>query len=121
MRSDDVERAIQRLADGAASLTLDQRLRIAALLAQPAEVHTAARESALPRAVPIESLVLTVEEAADLLKVGRTTVYDLIRTGRLSSIMIGRLRRIRHSDVLAYLDGIARSKSRKSASQNPLA
>ncbi|GIF00928.1 hypothetical protein Ari01nite_83920 [Paractinoplanes rishiriensis] len=34
---DDVERAITRLADDAVSLTLDQRLRIAALLAQPAQ------------------------------------------------------------------------------------
>ncbi|WP_203789203.1 hypothetical protein [Paractinoplanes rishiriensis] len=37
MGGDDVERAITRLADDAVSLTLDQRLRIAALLAQPAQ------------------------------------------------------------------------------------
>lgn len=109
MSSDDVGWAIQRLADGAESLTLDQRLRIAALLARPAaDAHAATRGSALPDGVPAESLVLTVEETADLLKVGRTTVYDLIRTGQLNSIMIGRLRRIRHTDVVGYLDGIVR-------------
>jgi excisionase family DNA binding protein len=103
--SDDVERAIQRLADSAVSLTLDQRLRIAALLARQAapEATASSRENALPTAVTAQSLVLTVEETADLLKVGRTTVYDLLKTGKLRSIMIGRLRRIRHTDVMAYL------------------
>lgn len=57
-----------------------------------------------------ESLVLTVEETADVLKVGRTTVYDLIKTGLLNSIMIGRLRRIRHTDIVAYLDQIGRTE-----------
>lgn len=50
--------------------------------------------------------MLTVEETAELLKVGRTTVYDLIRTGRLRSVMIGRLRRIRDTAVTDYLDNL---------------
>jgi len=37
---------------------------------------------------------MTAEEAAESLKVGRCKVYDLIRTGELASIKIGRLRRI---------------------------
>lgn len=37
---------------------------------------------------------MTAEEATDCLKVGRCKVYDLIRTGELQSIKIGRLRRI---------------------------
>jgi excisionase family DNA binding protein len=110
--SDDVERAIQWLADSAGALTLDQRLRIAAFLARPAdsEVAVPLRERTASSPVTTASLVLTVEETADLLKVGRTTVYDLIRKGRLSSIMIGRLRRIRHTDVVAYLDRISRGE-----------
>jgi excisionase family DNA binding protein len=39
-------------------------------------------------------LLLTVEEAAELLAVGRTTVFHLIRTGQLSTVRIGRLRRV---------------------------
>jgi excisionase family DNA binding protein len=35
-----------------------------------------------------------VEEAARLLGVGRSTVYDLIRSGRLRSVKIGRRRLI---------------------------
>ena len=93
MGSDDVERAIAQLTGSVMPLTLDQRLRIAALLARPAPPESTPdpRPSA---GRPIESVVLTVEETADLLKVGRTTVYDLIRGGgRLDSIMIARLRR----------------------------
>ena len=104
--SDDVEHAIARLASDAVSLTLDQRLRIAALLARPAppEVTSNPRPAA---GTPVKAVVLTVEETAELLKVGRTTVYDLVKGGRLDSIMIGRLRRIRYSDVITYLDRTA--------------
>ncbi|MGW2985344.1 helix-turn-helix domain-containing protein [Streptomyces goshikiensis] len=38
--------------------------------------------------------LLTVPEVMEWLKVGRTTVYDLIRTHRLPSLTIGRSRRI---------------------------
>jgi excisionase family DNA binding protein len=40
----------------------------------------------------VVALVLTVDEAAMLLTVGRTTVDDLLKTGRLDGITIGRLR-----------------------------
>lgn len=36
----------------------------------------------------------TVEEVAELLHVGRDKVYQLLRTGQLRSIKIGKLRRI---------------------------
>jgi excisionase family DNA binding protein len=39
-------------------------------------------------------LLLTVEEAAEILAVGRTTVFHLIRTGQLATVQIGRLRRV---------------------------
>jgi excisionase family DNA binding protein len=42
----------------------------------------------------MERVLLTAEEAADSLKIGRCKVYDLIRTGELESVKIGRLRRI---------------------------
>lgn len=100
--STDVEHAIQQLAAAAQSLTMDQRLRIAALLAQPPESAPIPAETATG-SWPAESRVLTVEEAADLLSVGRTTVYDMMKSGQLNSILIGRLRRIRYTDLLAYL------------------
>lgn len=45
-------------------------------------------------AVHTERIVLTVEEAAERLGVGRTLVYALLRRGDIESIAIGRLRRI---------------------------
>ncbi|WP_045877110.1 helix-turn-helix domain-containing protein [Pseudofrankia sp. DC12] len=47
-------------------------------------------------------LLLTVEEAADVLGLGRTTTYALIRTGALKSVRIGRARRVRVTDLDAY-------------------
>jgi excisionase family DNA binding protein len=41
-----------------------------------------------------ERVLLTAEEVAKALNVGRCTVYDLIRTGQLRSFKIGKLRRI---------------------------
>jgi excisionase family DNA binding protein len=45
-------------------------------------------------AVPAERIVFTVEEAAERLRIGRTLVYALVRSGDIESITIGRLRRI---------------------------
>ena len=39
-------------------------------------------------------LVLTVEEAAERLGIGRTLMYALVKSGDVESIAIGRLRRI---------------------------
>ncbi|MFJ8931785.1 helix-turn-helix domain-containing protein [Streptomyces sp. NPDC102364] len=47
--------------------------------------------------------LLTVRDVMIWLKVGRTTVYDLIRTHRLPSLTIGRNRRIPAAGVRAYL------------------
>jgi excisionase family DNA binding protein len=42
----------------------------------------------------VERVLLTPEEVAEALHVGRCTVYDLIRTNQLQSFKIGKLRRI---------------------------
>lgn len=52
-------------------------------------------------------LLLTVEEAAELLGIGRTTAFALIRTGALRSVRIGRLRRVRIADLNAYAETLS--------------
>ncbi len=42
----------------------------------------------------ITPLLLRPEEAADCLGIGRTKVYELIRSGRLRSVRISTLRRV---------------------------
>ena len=44
--------------------------------------------------VDTNDIVLTIEEAARWLKVGRTLMCQLIRTGEVESVTIGRLRRV---------------------------
>ena len=45
-------------------------------------------------------LLLTVEEAAA--RLGRTTMFRLIKSGEVESVQIGRLRRIRPDALTAY-------------------
>lgn len=42
----------------------------------------------------LEKLLLTPEEAAEVLNVGRTTIYDLMRLRLLVSVKVGRSPRI---------------------------
>ncbi|MGW5332458.1 helix-turn-helix domain-containing protein [Streptomyces bauhiniae] len=49
------------------------------------------------------AVLLTVEEAARCLRIGRTTCYTLIRTGELESLTIGGLRRVPADAPAAYL------------------
>jgi excisionase family DNA binding protein len=39
-------------------------------------------------------LVLTIEEAAERLGIGRTTMYALVKNGDIRTVTIGRLRRV---------------------------
>ncbi|MEU2080395.1 helix-turn-helix domain-containing protein [Streptomyces albus] len=49
--------------------------------------------------------LLTVPEVMARLRLGRSTVYDLIRTRRLPSVTIGRSRRIPASALRDFIDG----------------
>jgi len=50
-----------------------------------------------------DSLLVRVEEAARLLSIGRTRVYDLVRTGALESVKIFGARRIPRSSIEKYV------------------
>jgi len=41
-----------------------------------------------------DRLAVTIERAADVLDVGRSTVYELLRAGKLKSIRLGRAHRV---------------------------
>lgn len=43
--------------------------------------------------------MLTVKEAASILGLGRSTVYELIYAGRIRSVKIGSSRRVRRGDL----------------------
>jgi excisionase family DNA binding protein len=50
-----------------------------------------------------DSLLLTPEEAAQVLRVGRTTIYALIKEGQLRPIHIGRSCRISHAELVRFI------------------
>jgi excisionase family DNA binding protein len=53
-----------------------------------------------------DALLVTPEEAAKLLRVGRTTVYALMKTGDLHPVHIGRSCRLPRGELQRYVDGL---------------
>ena len=51
-------------------------------------------------------LLLSVAEAAALLGISRAYAYELVMAGELASVKLGRLRKVRRSDLLAYVDSL---------------
>lgn len=54
----------------------------------------------------MERLVMTPEEAAEALGVGKSTIYDLMRANRLRSVKIGRRRLIPITACREFLDAL---------------
>ncbi|GAB3433551.1 helix-turn-helix domain-containing protein [Actinophytocola sediminis] len=77
---------------------------VAALLAQVVQLLASTEPTSVPvpRMSETESVMLTVEEAAERLRIGRTTAWSLVKSGELRSVSIGRLRRVPASEVQAY-------------------
>jgi excisionase family DNA binding protein len=78
---------------------------VAALLAQLAHL-LAAEQPSEPTGPPSpampERVLLTVEEAAERLGIGKTKTYSLVMAGEIASVQIGRLRRIHIDSVREY-------------------
>ena len=51
-----------------------------------------------------DPLLLTPEEAAEVLRIGRTTVYALMRAGDLRPVHIGRSCRLSRAELQRYVD-----------------
>jgi excisionase family DNA binding protein len=49
------------------------------------------------------TMLLTVEETAAQLRIARRRVFEILRDGTLPSVKIGRSRRIRSTDLAAYV------------------
>lgn len=60
-------------------------------------------------AVPTKLLIST-EEAARTLGIGRTRMYELLRTGEVPSIKLGRSRRIRPEDLEEYVQHLTEDR-----------
>jgi excisionase family DNA binding protein len=51
-----------------------------------------------------DQLLVTPEEAARRLSVGRTTIYELMSSGELQSVNIGRCRRVPVSSLSSFVN-----------------
>ncbi len=47
--------------------------------------------------------IVTVKELCVMLKIGRNTAYELVRSGRISSIRVGRQVRVSKESILSYM------------------
>jgi excisionase family DNA binding protein len=56
-------------------------------------------------------IMLTVEEAAESIGIGRTTMFALIKSGDVQSVLIGRLRRVPQSALDDYLTRLSAEQS----------
>jgi excisionase family DNA binding protein len=64
-----------------------------------------------PSDTEADGLLLTVDEAAKRLRLGRTLVYRLISSGQLESVTVGRLRRIPAECLAEYVATLRRTRS----------
>ena len=55
-------------------------------------------------AIPVEKLLLTIDEAAQVLSLGRSAVYELVMRKRLPSVTFGRSRRIAYADLKRFVE-----------------
>jgi excisionase family DNA binding protein len=54
--------------------------------------------------MPAAPLLLSVEEGAAQLRIGRSRMFDLIRRGEVLSVKVGGSRRILHDSLRAYVN-----------------
>jgi len=71
----------------------------------------------LGRTVPVEPVLLPVEEAARALGVGRTQFFVLLREGRIRSVKVGRRTLIPMSEVQRFAEELAREHHERKENQ----
>jgi excisionase family DNA binding protein len=61
------------------------------------------RTNVLPKLLIDAKVLVSVDEAAALLSLGRTYVYSLVVSGEIPSVKVGRLRRVPVAALHAYV------------------
>lgn len=66
---------------------------------------------------PSDRLLLTVSEAASLLGIGRSTLYELVASGEVESVTIGRSRRVPVEAVATYVERLRSTSAERSGEE----
>lgn len=61
--------------------------------------------------VEVDRYLLRPEDAAHVLSIGRSKLYELLASGRLASVMIDGCRRVRTEDIEAFVAELNKEKS----------
>jgi len=69
----------------------------------------------------MSSLLLTPEEAAAELRIGRSRMYDLIREGDVLSVRVGGSRRVVRESLTAYVRKLVTEQSVGADDRRPVA
>lgn len=73
-------------------------------------MHTGKRTHAMAHAPSAQtSILVTPEEAARALRLGRLKIYELIASGEIESVRIGRCRRIRWAALEHFAESLTAS------------
>jgi excisionase family DNA binding protein len=71
------------------------------------------RRPTTPTTAQPDRLVYTIREAAQALRISRTKLYELLDSGAIESVHIGRSRKIPADALRAYLDQLRDEQHRK--------
>jgi excisionase family DNA binding protein len=66
-----------------------------------------------PKEIPLPTILLSEEETADLLGLGRTHTYELVMSGKIASVKIGRRRLVIRAELQRFIE-------RLSVNENPM-
>jgi len=69
----------------------------------------------------MHTLMLTPEEAASELRIGRSRMYELLRRGEVISVRVGGSRRVLRDSLKAYVDKLVAEQVSTPAGDNPAA
>jgi excisionase family DNA binding protein len=72
-----------------------------------------------PPVVPPERLLHTTESAAQILGIGRTTIYALIKEGVLRPVYIGRSCRLSQAELVRYVTALDAVSDHNAPSASP--
>jgi excisionase family DNA binding protein len=67
------------------------------------------------------TLLLTPEEAAAELRIGRSRMYDLIKRGEVESVLLGGRRRVIPESLRSYVDRLLAEQSDAGSEASPAA